>query len=268
MTDNPPDAGQLTTGNWELTTDTLQRTTDNRQRTPWLTDPTRQRRLLIAFWPLTALALWCDSRVLGAISSVGQGITDGMALLFLALVAWALPSERRVLVLLFVPVSALGEGVFSLLFGLYHYRLGGVPLYVPCGHAILLAVGLLLADQPWIVRHTAQVRAAGILFHGGLIGGALLLYGDTLSALFGLGFALILLRQRGRPFYLIMGGLVLYIELLGTAWGCWTWDAQPWGVLHTTNPPTGAFACYVVADLIVLRLTRRLLRGRGVPVSG
>ena len=239
-----------------------------RESTPWLAYPGRRRGLLIAFWPLTALVLWCDSRAVGAGGALGQWVADGMAALFLAALVWGLPTERRVLALLFVPISAVGEGVFSLLFGLYRYRLGGVPLYVPCGHAILLVIGLLLADSDWVQRHIARVRVGLLLFHGGLIGGALLLYGDTLSAIFGLGFAAILVRKRGRPFYLIMGVLVLYIELLGTAWGCWTWGAQPWGVLHTTNPPTGAFACYVVADLIAMRLTRRLLRWRTQPAGG
>jgi hypothetical protein len=71
-------------------------------------------------------------------------------------------------------------------------------------------------------------------------------------------FILILYRKRGRPFYLIMGVLVLYIELVGTALGCWVWGAAPFGVLHTTNPPVGAFACYVIADILVMKIASRL----------
>ncbi len=54
-----------------------------------------------------------------------------------------------------------------------------------------------------------------------------------------------------------MGFLVLYIELMGTWLGCWRWDLNPLnGLLHTTNPPVGAFVCYVIADIIVIMSLR------------
>ena len=90
-----------------------------------------------------------------------------------------------------------------------------------------------------------------------LFAGAWLALGDTLSAIFGALFLVILYRKRCRPFYLIMGVLVLYIELVGTALGCWVWDMAPFGVLHTTNPPVGAFVCYVIADILVMKLARQ-----------
>ena len=52
-----------------------------------------------------------------------------------------------------------------------------------------------------------------------------------------------------------MGVLVLYIELVGTALGCWVWDPAPFGVLRTTNPPVGAFVCYVIADILVMKIS-------------
>jgi hypothetical protein len=214
--------------------------------------------LLPAFWPLTALVLFCDSRMVAGSGDDGQVLSDLLAPAFLGLLMLRLRPDQRLLAALFVPISAAGEGVFSLLFGLYHYRLGGVPIYVPFGHAILLSVGLVLADSPLVRRHERRVRDALILFHGGLMAGAFLLLGDSLTAIFGAGFALILWRKRGRPFYLIMGVLVLYIELLGTIWGCWAWAPAPWGILHTTNPPTGAFACYVIADIIAMKTAARI----------
>jgi len=55
---------------------------------------------------------------------------------------------------------------------------------------------------------------------------------------------------------------VLYIELVGTWLGCWAWGPAPWGVLHTTNPPVGAFVCYVIADILVIKIAGRLARLR------
>ena len=222
-------------------------------RRPPLTDSRAWRMLLVGFCPLTALVLWCDSRGVAGTLGDGQWLADLLAAGFLGLVLYRLPAREQLLVALFVPISAAGEGVFSLIFGLYRYRLGGVPIYVPLGHAILLGVGLVLADSLFVRRHERRVRGALIFFHASLIGGALLLLGDTLSAIFGVLFFLVLHRKRGRPFYLIMGLEVLYIELLGTAWGCWAWTPAPWGLLHTTNPPTGAFACYVIADILAMK---------------
>jgi hypothetical protein len=209
--------------------------------------------LVLAFWPLTALVLLADSRAANF-----QPLSNLLAPAFLLLLISQMRPEYRLLAALFVPISAAGEGVFSLIFGLYHYRLGGVPFYVPFGHAILLSVGLILADTAFVQRNERRVRQALIFFHAGLMGGAFLALGDSLSAIFGVMFFLVLRRKRGRPFYLIMGVLVLYIELLGTWGGAWVWGPAPWGVLHTTNPPTGAFACYVIGDMLAMKAAGRV----------
>jgi len=225
--------------------------------------------LLIGFWPLTALVLFCDSQFVAQRSNYGQWISALLALTFLLALASRMRPERQLLIALFVPLSAIGEGIFSLVFKLYGYRLGGVPVYVPFGHSILLGIGLMLSDSAWIKAHEQRVRVALIGFHAALMGGALLFFNDTLSAILGVMFFTVLRRQRGRALYLIIGVLVLYVEILGTAWGCWVWQPSPFGLLHTTNPPTGAFACYVLADIIAMKcaarveiwlLRRRLLR--------
>ncbi len=214
--------------------------------------------LVIAFWPLTALVLFCDSRHVAELNAAGQLWSNVLTPVFLLLLMSRMKPQRQWLVALFVPLSALGEMIFSLLFGLYRYRLGGVPLYVPFGHSVLMSVGLLLAESDFVSRHERRVRGGLLLFHGGLIGGTLLWLGDTLSALFAVIFCVLLRRGCGRPFYLILGVLVLYVEILGTVWGCWAWSPQPFGVLHTINPPPGAFTCYALADIMAMKIAARL----------
>ncbi len=97
----------------------------------------------------------------------------------------------------------------SLLFGLYTYKFGAVPFYVPFGHAILFSTGLLIAELPSVVAHEARVRWGLLAFHAGLFDGAVLALGDSLSAIFGALFVLILYRKRAHLLYLIMGVLVL-----------------------------------------------------------
>lgn len=217
--------------------------------------------MLLGFWPLTALVLYCDSRQVAGFTSYGQAISTVLAFGFLLALLACVRPERRLALALFVVLSAIGEGVFSLLFGLYHYRLGGVPLYVPLGHSILMGTGLLLADLDWVKQRLSGVKTALLLMHGGLILGTLLLFGDTLSTFWTVIFLFLLRKRFADPFYLILGALVLYVEMLGTAWGCWVWRPDAFGVLHTTNPPPGAFTCYVVGDILALSIARRVQAG-------
>jgi hypothetical protein len=218
-----------------------------------------RRRLLIAgFAPIVLFALSADSRLLLERGFDGQLLSNLLAPLYFLLMLGALRAEQRLMAILFVPFSALGEFIFSLVFQLYTYKFGAVPFYVPFGHAILFSTGLLIAELPLVLANEARVRWALVAFHAGLFGGAALALGDTLSAIFGALFVLILYRKRARPFYLIMGVLVLYIELVGTALGCWFWEPRPFGILHTTNPPVGAFVCYVIADILVMKIAARL----------
>ena len=217
-------------------------------------DSRATRLLLILFWPLTALVLFCDSRAVAELGDYGQYASNLLAPAFLLALMSRMAPQRQLLVALFVPLSAIGEAIFSLLFGLYGYRLGGVPLYVPFGHSILMSIGLLLADCEFVRRHERRVCRNLLLFHGGLIAGTLLLRGDTLSTLFAVLFVLVLRGRCDRPFYLILGVLVLYVEILGTLWGCWVWRPDSFGVLHTTNPPPGAFTCYVIGDILAMQI--------------
>jgi hypothetical protein len=217
--------------------------------------------LLIVFWPLTAFILYLDSTDLAKYFD-GQILANLLAPLFLALLVLKLPIEQRLPVLLFVPLSAFGEALFSLAFKLYEYRLGGVPLYVPFGHSILLGIGLLLAHSTLVLQHELRVRRWLLCFHGALIVSAWAWFGDSLSLLWGGAFFAFWFarekKQKARTFSLIVGVLVLYIELLGTHWNCWNWAPRPWNLLHTVNPPVGAFAAYVVGELHAIRCAHQL----------
>ncbi|ABX04895.1 MAG TPA: hypothetical protein DEF47_11205 [Herpetosiphon sp.] len=220
--------------------------------------------LIIGFWPIVLFALFNDSAWLYAQSFNGQIISNIAAPLYFGLMLYHLRPDQRLIALVFVPFSALGEYVFSLLLELYSYKFEAIPIYVPFGHAILLSTGLLISELAWVKQREKQLRWSLLLGHVSLFIGAFLLFDDSLSLLFGLGFSLILLLYRAQLLHLIMGFLVLYIELLGTWLGCWRWDLNPLnGLLHTTNPPVGAFVCYVIADIIVIMSLRWLRWMRG-----
>ncbi len=212
--------------------------------------------LIAGFVPIVLFALGADSRLLLASGFDGQILANLAAPLYLLAALRGLRRDQQLMALVFVPFSALGEYLFSLGFELYTYKGGTIPFYVPFGHAILFSTGLVIAELPLVKHNEARVRAGLLVVHAALFAGAVVLLGDSLSALFGAVFLLILRRKGAQPFYLIMGMLVLYIELLGTALGCWVWEPVPFGVLRTTNPPVGAFVCYVIADILVIKIDR------------
>ncbi len=152
--------------------------------------------LIIGFWPIVFFALFNDSAWLNAQGFNGQFISNLTAPLYFGLMLYHLRRNQRLIALAFVPFSALGEYVFSLMLELYTYKFAAIPIYVPFGHAILLSTGLLISELAWIKQREPQLRWGLLLGHISLFIGAWLLFDDNLSVLFGLVFSLILLMYR------------------------------------------------------------------------
>ena len=218
-----------------------------------------RRFILSSFLPFTAIVLATDSQQLVVSQGIdGQPFANVLVISYFLLLLFGLSSEQRLMAIIFVPFAAIAECIFSLLFGLYTYRLEMVPLYVPFGHGVLFSMGLLVAELSVIRKHEEQLKPAFIALFWLLFGGAILFLHDSLSIIFGLVFLWVLRRKGYQTLYFIMGLLALYVELSGTHWGCWAWTFHPFGQswLYTTNPPVGAFACYVLADLSVMKFAR------------
>lgn len=207
------------------------------------------RGLTLILVAAIAGGLWLDA----ACGRAGQYLTDaGVIALFIWLCRRGGGAERRVL-LLCLGISAAGEVVLSLGWGLYDYQFGNVPLYVPPGHALLMTLGLLVAPclTPRLVLALAGAGAAWAVQ-------VWLQAGDEFGALLMVFFAACLLCGRNRQLYAAMFVLALAMELYGTALGTWTWRALVPG-LHLTqaNPPFAAGAFYCLLDLLVLAAVRR-----------
>jgi len=214
-----------------------------------------QRQLLIAgFFPLVLFILAADSRYLMERGINGQIISNIIVPIYLILMLRGLPKEQKPIVIAFVPISAMGELILSLVFKLYTYKFGMVPFYVPFGHAVLLSTGLLIVDLPFVILNKQQISYLLLAIHLLLFSCVVFLFHDSFSALFGVLFFSILWRNKAHPFYLFMGFLALFVELIGTFFGCWIWDKSPW-IFYTTNPPLGAMVIYVIGDIIVMKIT-------------
>jgi hypothetical protein len=225
---------------------------------------------VLAFVPFTTLMLFLDSRAVAGAGYDGQLLANLVVPAYLLLLTRAAPRDLRLMMVLIVPLSLAGEVLFSLLLDLYLYKVDQVPVYVPFGHAVVFSTGWLVSRTEAVERHGRAIQRALLPFYGLLLAGAVLWRGDTLSILLGLICALALWRKRAQPLYLIMGLLVLYVELAGTAFGCWAWQARPLGLFETTNPPVGAIVFYILGDMLTLRALRgaRRLRARFRSLSG
>jgi len=204
-----------------------------------------------------ALGLWADIHVdLPGQFAIGAVVWA----LFLALLA-PLPAAERHLYLACVAIATAGELFLSLGWGLYTYRLGNVPLFVPPGHALMLMLGFSLTRRmPEKAAH-AILGGAGVYTLLAAVTGL-----DTLAVPLYLMLAVSVLSLPAHTrLFASSFVLTLTLELYGTALGNWVWDRDvPWVGLVTTNPPAiaGAFYCTLHALVIGFMF---LFKGRNSP---
>lgn len=186
-------------------------------------------------------------------------MVDGAVwLIFLAMLVRA-PHGERLSLLACLVYATLGEITLALSWGLYEYRLGGIPLFVPPGHALLFMLGTALAARMsdrvmWCIPLAAAPFIVWLAIAGI----------DTLSApLFAL-LVVCMLFGSAPKLYAAMFVLALAMEIYGTWLGAWTWTPYV-AALHlvTVNPPLAAGAFYCVLDLLVTATVATLERPRG-----
>ena len=204
--------------------------------------------LLLAAVAILALGLWADIHV----DLPGQLAIGALVwALTLALLA-PLPAGERRFYLACIAIATAGELFLSLVWGLYTYRLGNVPLFVPPGHALMLMLGVALT------RRMPESVARAILGGAGAYTILAALYGlDTLAVPLYLLLAVSVLSLPSHVrLFASSFVLTLTLELYGTALGNWTWDREvPWIGLVTTNPPAiaGAFYCTLHALAVAVK---------------
>jgi hypothetical protein len=206
---------------------------------------------IYTFLPLALLVLAADGQSSLVLGLDGRTLGDIVTVLYLGVLAYQADGHLRAMLLLIVPLSLAAEVFCSLLLGLYTYRLDTIPLYVPFGHGVIFGTGYLLDRSVVRVFRPRLTRAALLVGFAILFAQAVLVSHDTLTLVLGLLFFVLLASQRFQSFYLAMGLVVLAVELIGTHFGCWTWQAHPLGVLDAANPPVGAITFYVYGDLVV-----------------
>ena len=159
--------------------------------------------------------------------------------------------DRNALVACLVFATA-GEVFLSLVWGLYEYRLGNIPLFVPPGHVLLFFLGMQMAARvpdrgEWWIAALALPLVALFAWNGR----------DTLGPLLYALFLGCMLLSPSRKLYATMFVLSLAMELYGTWVGNWVWAREvPWLGLRADNPPLAAGAFYCVLDLLVVSVLK------------
>jgi hypothetical protein len=138
---------------------------------------------------------------------------------------------------------------------------------VPAGHGLVYLFALTAATTPlMIARRRLLVGAAVVLATTwALLGVTLLplLTGrvDMTGALLWPLFAYFTLRSRQAPVYAAAFLMTSVLELFGTGFQNWTWQAiAPLTHLQQGNPPSVIAGAYCLLDAAVIRLSPRLAR--------
>jgi len=181
------------------------------------------------------------------------------AQLLLGLLTWLvlaaalrpLPGIARAQALGVVLFATVGEVTGSLVWGVYHYRLHNLPLFIPPAHGLVYLTGVAVAG---LVPERRLVIAAAAGAAAWAIAGLTILPRLDVAGAIGVPLLLCFLwRSRFRAAYAGVFVVVAALELYGTSIGTWRWASTLPGLgVRDGNPPSGAASGYVWFDVMAL----------------
>jgi hypothetical protein len=216
---------------------------------------------------LAALALY-SAALLAVDHVVGRGGQVVLGLVTAAVLVAACRREtveRRAQVAVVVAVATCFEVLGSIVWGVYRYRLGNLPLFVPPAHGLVYLTGLAVSRLAVVRRY--ERAFVGLILVLGAGWAAVGLSGalgrvDAIGAFGVLVFSAYLFVG---PAPAVYGGVFLAVaglELYGTAIGTWRWAAVVPGLgLPDGNPPAGAASGYVLFDIAAMALAPLIVAG-------
>jgi hypothetical protein len=183
---------------------------------------------------------------------------------FLAIAFVHLSPMERAQTSVVVVVATCAEVIGSIIWGVYSYRLGNLPLFVPPGHGLVYLTGLRVSQMPWLRVHPRVLvgAAIGAVSAWALLGLFALERTDAAGAIGATVLVIFLIRGRAPAVYAGVFFAVAFLEIYGTWIGTWRWAAEiPHLGIADGNPPSGAASGYVFFDIAALALSPFLLEG-------
>jgi hypothetical protein len=203
--------------------------------------------------------LFIDSQWLSQFFNYGQWLANALMMVSFLWIYKQSNTKLKKLMKYGVVISLCGELLFSLVFGMYEYRLENVPIYVPFGHAILYAAIFYWVEDEWVQKNSKKIIQFSTAF--AIIYGLSWLY--FTNDVYGFVCLIVLLAalyylsnskfKTPLLFPMSMFVLVAYLEQLGTRLECWYWptiafDKYEW--LPSGNPPSAIGVFYLVFDAL------------------
>jgi hypothetical protein len=189
----------------------------------------------------------------------GQLALGALTFLVLAVALRPLRPLLRVQAIGVVLFATVGEVTGSLVWGVYHYRLHNLPLFIPPAHGLVYLSGVALSRSLW-ARTVVWAAAVGAAVWGSA--GLTVLPRLDVAGAFGVPLLLVFLwRSRSRAIYAGVFLVVGALELYGTSIGTWRWAHDLPGLgIPDGNPPSGVASGYVWFDVMALLVTPWVLR--------
>ncbi|MFZ0340893.1 MAG: hypothetical protein WAL31_00975 [Gaiellaceae bacterium] len=222
------------------------------------------RRYTVVLPAYLAALLAIDTQV----SRDGQLALGVLTFAVLAAALWPLSGLVRAQTVGVVLFATVGEVTGSLVWGVYHYRLHNLPLFIPPAHGLVYLSGIALSRS---IRARALVWAAAVGATAWGIAGLTVLPRLDVAGAVGVPLLLVFLwRSRARATYAGVFLAVAALELYGTSIGTWHWASTLPGLrIPDGNPPSGVASGYVWFDVMALLIApylvgvaRRLTSGR------
>jgi hypothetical protein len=216
------------------------------------------RRYAIVLPAYLAALLAVDTQV----SLHGQLALGALTFVVLAVALRPLAPLVRAQAVGVVLFATVGEVTGSLVWGVYHYRLNNLPLFIPPAHGLVYLSGIALSRS---LRARAVVWAAAVGATAWGIAGLTVLPRLDVAGAVGVPLLLVFLwRSRARATYAGVFLAVAALELYGTSIGTWRWaSALPGLGIPDGNPPSGVASGYVWFDVMALLVAPWLVYAAG-----
>jgi hypothetical protein len=216
------------------------------------------RRYALVLPAYLAALLALDTQV----SLDGQLALGALTFVVLAAALWPLAPLVRAQAVGVVLFATIGEVTGSLVWGVYHYRLNNLPLFIPPAHGLVYLSGIALSRS---LRARVVVWAAAVGATAWGIAGLTVLPRLDVAGAVGVPLLLVFLwRWRARATYAGVFLAVAALELYGTSIGTWRWASTlPRLGIPDGNPPSGVASGYVWFDVMALLVAPWLVYAAG-----
>lgn len=205
---------------------------------------------------LIVLVCFLDGSWVAARFAHGQWVSNALMIAFFAWMYRGAAPRLRALMKYGVFIAAAGEALFSLVLGMYEYRLATIPLYVPPGHSVMVGAVYYFVRERSVIRHQKLIALAMLLLSVAYAAFWLVTHNDLYGALCtGLFVVLIAREPESRMFFLTMFIFVGFLEQIGTGFSCWYWHDiafAKFAWLPSGNPPSGISVFYFAFDVLCL----------------